>query len=261
MTLKEPPDDERRDAEAEAAKPTTGGAGLSRDQHVQSLITGIVTTLLAAQFAVSMPLWLRVVLGAIKLACILFIARPLVHGAANLFRVAVRLLKNSWQFFLGVGITFGLMLLVVGLGWLTPEGVPVEVQEARREIMEIERALSEGTVKSWWAAEESNPGEPRRRLYMRENEVVVAENLDAGGRVLRTYLKNGRRIAEDVRRAQTEGFARHYYHGECNFATDFYNASERHLYLLYDAGCRGRQQVKDISAPGISVPVPVFTYR
>ncbi|HEV2705086.1 MAG TPA: hypothetical protein VGV59_04130 [Pyrinomonadaceae bacterium] len=260
MTIKEPPDGERDKDEVEASRPGVQGPGLS-DPAVQNLIVGIVTTLLAAQFAVVMPFWLRAILGALTLLGILIIARRLVLGAANLFRMGTLLLKNSWQFVLGGGITFGLMTLGIGLGWIAPEGVPREVLEARREIMEIDRALSEGRVKRWWAAEESAPGEPRRRLYMRDNEVVVAENLEGGGDVLRTYLKNGRRIAEDVRGTLTEGFARRYYRGECNFATDYYDAAERHLYLLYDADCRGRPQVKDISAPRLSVPAPVFTYR
>jgi hypothetical protein len=223
---------------------------------VQNWLVSIGTGTLVAQFVPSLSLVFRLLLLAITLICLLLNFPRIWQGIQNLGKTIVALLRNYWQFLIGL---FGAIVLV----WIVQEiisKVPSDVLEARRVVAEIQSSLSGVDVERWWAAEDRN-GEPTRRLAMKGYELIEAENVGAQDQVLKIFIKDGKRIAEDILGPESYGFARRYYRDDCNFATDYFGSSGEFGFLVYDKDCRGTPIIVEIKSPIFSLPIPGFSYR
>jgi hypothetical protein len=225
---------------------------------VQNWLVSVGTGTFVAQIVPSLSLAFRLLLLAITLICLFLNSPRIWQGMQNLGKTLVALLRNYWQFLFGL---LGAIVIVWILqGFIFKPEVPSDVLEARRNLAEIQSSLSGVDVERWWAAEDRN-GEPTRRLAMKGYELIEAENVGAQDQVLRTFIKDGKRIAEDILGPESYTFARRYYRDDCNFATDYFGSSGEFSFLVYDKDCRGTLTVLEVKSPIFSLPIPVFSYR
>ncbi|MGA2224808.1 MAG: hypothetical protein ABSH41_10240 [Syntrophobacteraceae bacterium] len=94
-----------------------------------------------------------------------------------------------------------------------------------------------------------------------ECQLIVIESLDDQAQVLKTYVKDGKKVASDIHEKGLYPFVRRYYRSNgCNFATDYFDKSGNHSCLKYDKDCTGNTQVFQLSSPVFIPPVPL-AYR
>lgn len=165
--------------------------------------------------------------------------------------------RNYWKLLLGLSLVIGVVLVIYQIGPRTP-GIPPEVLEARKAVVEIQSSAYKVGVTKWWAAEDQNV-EPEKKFFIRQYELIISEQ--AKDDFPREYFKGGKKIAEDVRGPSQYGFIRKYYRDVCNFATDYFDSMGRFTHLEYDQDCTGSSIIYQVDSPVFFPPGPVFTYR
>jgi len=227
------------------------------DPTVHNWLTAIGGGAIVLQFTPGLPLWLRFVLGAIALICGVICFPRIRTKIQNVLSLFIGFLKNFRVF---VIFLVGIIATVVIV--LPKPKLPQDVLKARHAVVEIQTSMSEGSVRSWWAASDRSY-KPEKTFFVKEEyQLVVVENLDLESQVVRTYIMDGRKIASDVRQREPYPFARKYYRSDgCIFATEFFDKTGLYHHLDYDKNCTGTVETFDLSSPVLLPPVPLLTYR
>jgi hypothetical protein len=210
---------------------------------VEAILANIGAGAFIAEFF-ELPAVIRLVLAAVMLICFVPIFPSIIRAAAGVVR-------QQWRLFLLLG---GVILLAVVLRELRRPALPEEILSARHEVIEIQNRMRQARTVFLLAA---GVQEPARRAFVEDYEILAIE----GGEVVRTYVRQGKRVAEDVEGRDPYPYARRYYQGPCNFATDHFDRSGVQVYLEYRKDCWHEPIVIGREAPRFLPPVPAFNYR
>jgi hypothetical protein len=176
--------------------------------------------------------------------------------------VFIAFIRNFWQFLFGLALAIGIALIIFQV-YIINSGLPSEIINARMAVITIRQSLTSADVEEWWA--ESQDEKSQMKFFLNGYELIVAEYLKRNSDHLIVYIKDGKKIAEDVVTSGDYAFARKYYREDCVFAIDYFDDSGRFKLLEYDEDCTGKgnppEYFAELDSPVFLPPLPLFTYR
>ncbi len=218
------------------------------DPRINGFLISAAAGALIAQVA-SLPLAIRLILLGMMATCLVLVSPGTFSSLGRAFKFVV---FQLWWLFALLAV---IILVAVILAERGRSALPEEVLQARHELLEIESRLP--SARKMLLLDEAEVQSPPRRALMEGYEILEID----GGEVLRTYVRQGKKIAEDVHAGDPYPFARRYYHGPCNFATDHFDSFGRLAFLEYRQGCRNEPIILFPEPPRFLPPVPFFSYR
>lgn len=226
-----------------------------KDPAVLQIVIGfVVTAAFVLLNALPSPWRLWAVAMVFLLCAVLFLSRYLGSGRVWL-RTVSALVRNHWPFLSAVCIC----LIAVAVVRAAFYKLPADFLEARKAVAEIQATLPDSGLNKWWASTE--PSRAASRIFtLKKYRLVVANSTAPDDSVLTTYVRNGERLAEDVRVPEF-AYVRRYYRGDFNFAVDYFGTTRQFAFALYRRKGDESFRVIEQAVPLMGWPGLAFAYQ
>ena len=215
---------------------------------MQQILLALGTGCLLA--AAAMGLIRPIPLVIIGVVCLLLLLLPGGSKLQNFLQLLGRGLRQYGHILLFLVAVFAAVL------WIDRcrSEVPRDVETARARVLRIYSWRTRRALTTWTAVDSKG-----RKIEVFLHGYDVVETDREKPVPMKTYIENGRRIAEDI--GTDDGFVRRFYRGNCNFASDYYDKAGTFSYLEYDKDCDGDVVVRGKESPASFPPLPGYAYR